>query len=138
MNEEQLDWPTEIRLTEAGRVLKVAFESGASFDLPAEYLRVMSPSAEVQGHSRAERRTIGGKRNILITAVEPVGTYALKLTFDDMHATGIYTWAYLAELGRHQAARWADYLAVLEAHGLSRDRPGEVQAHGHQHHRHDH
>lgn len=121
-------WPTELRVSDKGRVLQVTFEDGRSFALPAEYLRVMSPSAEVQGHSRKERKTLGGKRHVAIVGVEPIGTYAVKLSFDDMHATGIYTWPYLHELGCGQAAKWAAYVSELEAKGLSRDRPGEVKA----------
>ena len=126
MPDAQGAWPTEIKVQEKGRLLKVSFEDGGSFDLPAEYLRVMSPSAEVQGHSRKERKTVGGKRNVAIIGVDPIGTYAVKLSFDDMHATGIYTWTYLHELGCAQAAKWAAYLAELEERGLSRDRAGEA------------
>jgi DUF971 family protein len=118
-------WPSELRLKEQGQILGVRFETGESFDLAAEYLRVMSPSAEVRGHSEAQRKTVGGKQKVRIIEVEPVGTYAVRLTFDDLHSTGIFTWAYLHELGSRQAALWADYLAELEAKGLSRDRAGE-------------
>ncbi len=118
-------WPRELRLSAGGKLLKVAFESGRSFELPAEYLRVMSPSAEVQGHGPQERKTLGGKRNVAITEVEPVGSYAVRLSFDDLHTTGIYTWDYLYELGARQTEKWSQYLAELETKGLSRDRPGE-------------
>jgi DUF971 family protein len=118
-------WPDELRLGDAGRVLKVSFESGRAFELPAEYLRVMSPSAEVQGHVPEERKTLGGKRNVAVTEIVPVGSYAVRLSFDDMHNTGIYTWDYLYELGARRTEKWAQYLAELEAKGLSRDRPGE-------------
>lgn len=104
-------------------MLSVTFDEGTTFALPAEYLRVRSPSAEVQGHSPAERKTIGGKRDVAILEVQPVGNYAVRLVFDDLHATGIYTWSYLAELGRNRDAYWRDYLAELEAKGLSRDPP---------------
>jgi DUF971 family protein len=114
-------WPTELRLSKDRRALRVTFDDGAAFDLPAEYLRVTSPSAEVQGHSPSERKTVPGKRNVEIIAVEPVGNYAVKLRFDDMHDTGIYGWTYLYELGSKQAERWQDYLAELDAKGLSRD-----------------
>jgi DUF971 family protein len=114
-------WPTELRLSKDRRALRVTFQDGAAFDLPAEYLRVTSPSAEVQGHSPSERKTVPGKRNVEIIAVEPVGNYAVKLRFDDMHDTGIYGWTYLYELGSKQAERWQDYLAELDAKGLSRD-----------------
>lgn len=121
-------WPTEIRVHEKGRRLAVSFEDGARFDLSAEYLRVMSPSAEVQGHNRRERKIVGGKRDVAILAVDPIGTYAVKLTFDDLHSTGIYTWAYLHELGCAEPAKWQAYLSALEAKGLSRDRGGEARA----------
>jgi DUF971 family protein len=117
-------WPTEIRLKDQGRTLAVAFDQGRSFDLSAEYLRVMSPSAEVQGHSAAERKTVGGKRNVAIMQVEPVGNYAVRLVFDDMHSTGIYSWRYLHELGTEYETKWAEYLSGLQAKSLSRDRPG--------------
>lgn len=116
-----LPWPTELRLARDRRSLHVAFDDGAAFDLPAEYLRVTSPSAEVQGHSPSERKTVPGKRNVEIIGVEPVGNYAVKLVFDDMHSTGIYGWGYLHDLGRNQAERWQNYLAELDAKGLSRD-----------------
>ena len=116
-------WPTEIRLSKDKRTLTVAFDDGSAFDLAAEYLRVTSPSAEVQGHSPAERKTVPGKRNVEIIGVEPVGNYAVKLVFDDMHSTGIYGWDYLHELGEKRERRWADYLAELDAKGLSRDPP---------------
>ncbi len=118
-------WPKELRLSDAGRVLKVTFENGQAFDLSAEYLRVMSPSAEVKGHTVAERKTVGGKRAVTITEIVPVGTYAVRLTFDDRHSTGIYTWDYLYELGAGHAETWSAYLAELKAKALSRDRPGE-------------
>jgi DUF971 family protein len=117
-------WPTEIRLKDKGRTLAVSFDGGDAFDLTAEYLRVMSPSAEVQGHSAAERKTVGGKQNVAIIQVEPVGNYAVRLVFDDMHSTGIYSWRYLHELGTGHATRWAEYLGELEAKGLSRARAG--------------
>ena len=113
------DWPSEIRLRSGGAVLAVAFDT-ASYDLPAEYLRVMSPSAEVQGHSAAERKTIGGKQAVRITQVLPVGSYAVRLVFDDGHDTGIFTWSYLAELGRDYSPRWTAHLAELKAKGLAR------------------
>jgi DUF971 family protein len=116
-------WPTEIRLHKDRRTLSVTFDDGSTYPLPAEYLRVRSPSAEVQGHSPAERKVIGGKRDVAVLEVQPVGNYAVRLVFDDLHATGIYTWAYLAELGRNQDSYWRDYLAELAAKGLSRDPP---------------
>ena len=119
-------WPTEIRLKEKGHTLAISFDTGNAFDLSAEYLRVMSPSAEVQGHSAAERKTVGGKQNVTNMQVEPVGNYAVRLVFDDMHSTGIYSWRYLHELGREYETRWAEYLAALEAKGLKRDRAGSA------------
>jgi DUF971 family protein len=117
-------WPTELRLARDRRSLSIAFDDGSAFALPAEYLRVTSPSAEVQGHSPSERKTVPGKRNVEIIAVEPVGNYAVRLRFDDMHDTGIYGWDYLHALGAGQTERWQDYLAELDARGLSRDPPG--------------
>ena len=114
-------WPTEIRLSADRRVLNVAFEDGARFALPAEYLRVSSPSAEVQGHSPLERKVIGGKRSVAILAVEPIGNYAVKLGFDDMHDTGIYGWGYLHTLGREYETRWTTYLGALAERRLDRD-----------------
>jgi len=119
-------WPSELRLRENGRILRVSFESGETYDLSAEYLRVMSPSAEVQGHRREDRLTIGGKRHCRVTAIEPVGTYAVRLIFDDSHSTGIFTWGYLHELGSRHAEIWALYEAELKAKGLSRDRAGQA------------
>ena len=113
-------WPTELRLKDQGRTLAVTFDDGARFDLTAEYLRVMSPSAEVQGHSAAERKTIGGKRNVIVSSVVPVGHYAVRLVFSDGHETGIFSWPYLRELGRDHAVRWAGYEAELVKKGLSR------------------
>jgi DUF971 family protein len=118
-------WPSEIRLMEEGRKLKVSFENGASYDLSAEHLRVRSPSAEVQGHSPEERKTVGGKRNVAIIGVEPVGHYAVRLDFDDLHNTGIYTWGYLHGLGADGVADFAAYEQELAEKGLDRDRPGE-------------
>jgi DUF971 family protein len=126
MDSSQTIWPTEIKVTQSGACLNLTFESGESFALSAEYLRVMSPSAEVQGHSRKERKTLGGKSRVLIIGVEPVGTYAVRLSFDDLHSTGLYTWTYLHGLGVSEAANWAGYLADLETAGLARDRPGEA------------
>lgn len=112
--------PTEIRLKRAERVLEISFEDGAVFALPAEYLRIESPSAEVQGHGPGERQLVAGKRQVGITAIEPTGHYAVRLTFDDGHNTGIFSWEYLHRLGREHERRWAAYLAALEAAGESR------------------
>jgi DUF971 family protein len=119
-------WPTELRLHKDRKTLTVAFEDGAHFDLPAEYLRVKSPSAEVQGHSHDERKTVGGKQNVAILEVEPVGNYAVRLTFDDMHSTGIYSWDYLHELGDRQSEYWRGYLDDLAKKGLTRLLPGQA------------
>jgi len=116
-------WPTELRLRKDRKTLTVVFDDGARFDLPAEYLRVRSPSAEVQGHSPAERKTVAGKKNVAILEVNPVGNYAVRLVFDDLHSTGIYSWDYLFELGQNQAAYWQDYVDELAAKGLNRS-PG--------------
>ncbi|MBV9556446.1 MAG: DUF971 domain-containing protein [Pseudolabrys sp.] len=115
-------WPTELRLHKDRKILTVAFEGGERFDLTAEYLRVKSPSAEVQGHSPAERQTVPGKINVEITNVDPIGNYAVRLIFDDMHSTGIYSWVYLHELGVKHAEYWQVYLDELAAKKLSRDR----------------
>jgi DUF971 family protein len=119
-----LAWPVEIRLPKDRRSLRVAFDDGRTFDLSAELLRVTSPSAEVQGHSEAERKTVGGKRNVTILSVDPVGNYAVRIGFDDMHSTGIYSWAFLRDLGLNAGRRFQDYLDDLQAKGLDRDRPG--------------
>jgi DUF971 family protein len=113
--------PTEIRYERATRVLTVTFDDGARFALPAEYLRVESPSAEVQGHGPSQKQTVPGRRHVGITAIEPVGQYAVRLVFDDLHDTGIFSWEYLHEIGREQDARWNAYLKALQARGLSRD-----------------
>ena len=117
-------WPVEIRLRKDRRTLQVSFDDGAAFDLPAELLRVTSPSAEVQGHSEAQRKTVGGKRNVAILSVDAVGNYAVRLGFDDMHTTGIYSWAFLYDLGVNAERRFQDYLDDLQAKGLDRDKPG--------------
>ena len=114
---------TELRLDRASRVLHVAFGDGSGFALPAEYLRVESPSAEVQGHGPDQRTIVPGRRHVGIRAIEPVGNYAVRLVFDDLHDSGIYSWDYLHELGREQDARWDRYLNELAARGLSRDPP---------------
>jgi len=114
-------WPTEIRLAKDRRSLALTFDDGASFALAAEYLRVASPSAEVQGHTPEQRKTVPGKRDVEILRVEPIGHYAVRLVFDDMHDTGIYGWDLLHELGRDHDRRWQDYLAELDAKGLTRE-----------------
>jgi len=106
-------WPTELRLHKDRKTLTVTFDGGERFDLPAEYLRVKSPSAEVQGHSAEERKTVSGKRDVAIIEVLPVGNYAVRLVFDDLHSTGIFDWG----------AYWQDYVDELAAKNLSRDPP---------------
>ena len=120
----RLAWPVEIRLPKDRRTLRVAFDDGRTFELSAELLRVTSPSAEVQGHSEAERKTVGGKRNVAILSVDPVGNYAVRLGFDDMHSTGIYSWTFLRDLGENAERRLQEYFDDLQAKGLDRDRPG--------------
>jgi DUF971 family protein len=102
--------PTEIRLRRVSRLLEVTFSDGARYELPFEYLRVHSPSAEVKGHGPGQEVLVQGKGQVLIVAVEQVGQYAVKLVFDDGHDTGLYTWKYLAELGREHEEKWAHYL----------------------------
>jgi len=116
-------WPTELRLAKDRRTLRIAFDDGERYELSAEYLRVKSPSAEVQGHAPEERKTIAGKRDVMILEVLPVGNYAVRLVFDDMHSTGIYGWDYLRDLGQNHASYWQDYLDELAAKNLSRDPP---------------
>jgi DUF971 family protein len=113
-------WPTEIRLAKDRRTLTVGFDTGESHALAAEYLRVFSPSAEVQGHSPDERQTVPGKADVEILSVQPVGNYAVRLHFDDMHNTGIFTWSYLLKLGREHQRLWTGYLAELKEKNLSR------------------
>ena len=112
--------PTEIRLHQKSRILEITFDDGRQFKLPYEYLRVFSPSAEVRGHGPGQEVLQTGKREVEIRSVEPVGSYAIQPTFSDGHATGIYSWDYLYELGVEQEARWASYLKQLEASGQSR------------------
>jgi DUF971 family protein len=114
-------WPTEIRLNRARNALSVGFDDGTLYELPAEMLRVLSPSAEVQGHSPEQRRTVPGKKDVVITAVDPVGNYAVRLTFDDGHNTGLFTWVYLRKLGEERERLWTGYLDELKAKGLSRE-----------------
>ena len=119
-----MTWPTEIRRPKDRKSLVVSFDTGEQFQLSAEYIRVKSPSAEVQGHSPSERRTVPGKKYVEILEVQPVGNYAVRLTFDDLHSTGIYSWDYLHELGQGQARYWQEYLDELTAQGLSREPAG--------------
>lgn len=118
-------WPTEIKLASGKRVLAITFDDGVTYELNAELLRVCSPSAEVQGHGASQRKTIGGKRNVSITAVEPVGNYAVRLVFDDGHDTGLFSWVYLREMGQFADQKLRTYLSELKMKGLDRDTPGE-------------
>ena len=103
-------WPTELRLFKEEARLEIEFSDGRTHSLPAEYLRVESPSAEVQGHGPSQKKIIAGRRHVKISAIEPVGNYAIRIIFDDGHDTGLYTWKYLHELGRERAPKWARYL----------------------------
>ncbi|HYH19487.1 MAG TPA: DUF971 domain-containing protein [Azospirillum sp.] len=114
-------WPTEVRLKQEEKRLEIDFDDGKSFSYPAEYLRVLSPSAEVQGHGPGQKITQWGKLHVGIMRLETVGRYALKIVFDDLHDSGIYTWNYLYELGQDQERLWAEYLAEIEAKGFSRE-----------------
>ena len=121
MAASQQPWPTEVRLRKDRRTLAITFDNGESFALDAEYLRVKSPSAEVQGHSPDERKTVAGKKDVAILEVHPVGNYAVRLVFDDLHSTGIFSWDYLRDLGFNHARHWQDYLDDLSGKGLSRE-----------------
>jgi DUF971 family protein len=114
-------WPTEIRLRQAEKILEIDFDNGVTFRLPAELLRVESPSAEVQGHGPNQKQLVAGRAQIGITSLEPVGNYAVRILFDDLHNTGIYSWSYLYELGERQQELWDNYLKALAARGLSRE-----------------
>ncbi len=114
-------WPEEIRYVSEDKTLVIRFDSGEAFSYPAEFLRVESPSAEVQGHGPGQKQTVPGRRHVGIMAIEPVGNYAVRIKFDDLHDTGIYSWQYLHKLGRQQETIWQDYLQNLAERGLSRD-----------------
>ena len=111
--------PTAIKLRTQSRVLDIAFDNGARYELPFEYLRVFSPSAEVRGHGPGQETLQLGKHDVRIKAAQPVGNYALQLVFDDGHNTGLYTWSYLEELGREREQKWAQYLARLQELGIA-------------------
>ncbi|APW45758.1 gamma-butyrobetaine hydroxylase-like domain-containing protein [Rhodoferax antarcticus] len=115
--------PEDITVHSASKVLEVSFSDGASFRIPFELMRVCSPSAEVQGHGPGQETLQTGKREVTLTALEPVGNYAVQPTFSDGHTTGLYTWEYLYFLGSQQDKLWADYLAQLRAVGMDRDAP---------------
>ena len=117
-------WPKEIRLKQAEKILEIAFDDGKTFALPAELLRVESPSAEVMGHGPGQKQIVAGRREVGILALEPVGNYAVRIKFDDLHDTGIYSWQYLRFLGENHEKVWQEYLAALAAQGLSRDPRG--------------
>lgn len=114
---------TDVAYTRATRLLQLTFADGFETQLPAEYLRVESPSAEVQGHGPGQKQVVAGRRHVGITAIEPVGSYALRLVFDDLHDTGLYTWDYLRQLAEEYETRWAGYLQALEERDLTRDPP---------------
>jgi DUF971 family protein len=114
-------WPVELRLKRTEKRLDIEFEDGKRFSLPAEYLRVESPSAEVQGHGPGEKIVVAERAHIGILGLEPVGNYAVRIKFDDLHDSGIYSWEYLYRLGCEYEKRWRDYLAALAAKGLSRE-----------------
>ena len=114
-------WPVELRLKRSEKLLEIAFDDGSRFSLPAEYLRVESPSAEVQGHGAGQKTLVHGRAHVGIMELEPVGNYAVRIKFDDLHDTGIYSWNYLYQLGVEHEKRWREYLGALSAHGLSRE-----------------
>ncbi len=116
-------WPLEIRLKQAEKLLEVDFDDGSRFRYPAELLRVESPSAEVQGHMPSQKQIVAGRRHVGIIGLEPVGNYAVRIKFDDLHDTGIFSWRYLYELGTRQDELWQAYLDALAERGLSRDPP---------------
>lgn len=122
-------WPNELRVSKDRRSLRIAFDNGESYELSAELLRVASPSAEVQGHSPEQRVTVPGKMNVEIVKMEPVGNYAVRIVFDDMHDTGLFSWDYLMDLGRNRDARWQTYLDELRKKGLSREPVSPRRAH---------
>jgi len=113
--------PSDITLHQQSNMLDVTFDDGTRFSMPVEYLRVYSPSAEVRGHGPGQEVLQVGKRNVGVTAIEPIGMYAVKLVFSDGHDTGIYSWEYLHELGRKQESNWKTYLARLQQAGKSRE-----------------
>jgi DUF971 family protein len=113
--------PVEIRHKQAERELEVEFDDGVTVTLPAELLRVESPSAEVQGHGPSQKKLVAGRSQVGMLAIEPVGNYAIRISFDDLHDTGIYTWSYLYDMGANLDAIWKGYIDALEAAGVSRD-----------------
>lgn len=119
MSEEPI-WPSEIRVSPDKRTLKLVFKSDEPVQFSAEFLRVHSPSAEVQGHSKEQKKTVPGKQNVEIMKIEPVGNYAVRVTFDDMHNTGIFSWNYFGVMAKNQDELWQEYLSALESEGMSR------------------
>jgi DUF971 family protein len=120
MSDHETAWPKELRVSPDRKTLTVRFTDGRSYSIEAELLRVRSPSAEVQGHSPAQRVTVGGKVDVTIIKVLAVGNYAVRLSFSDGHDTGIFTWKFLSELGTAKDERWAEYLAELAERNMSR------------------
>ncbi len=119
-NSDPERWPSELRLSEDKSRLSVTFDTGETYRLPAEYLRVESPSAEVQGHAAGQKQIVGGKHAVKIAGLEPVGNYAVRILFDDGHDSGLFSWTYLHELGREQDNKWAEYVKALRARKLER------------------
>jgi len=115
--------PRRLRISKDKDELSITFSDDETFDFTSEFLRVQSPSAEVRGHSEAERKTVGGKRNVRIKSVVPVGNYAVRITFDDNHSSGIFSWDYFRQNGRNMAEVWEKYLGELEKKGMDRDTP---------------
>lgn len=121
-------WPKEIRLKKAEKLLEIDFDDGRRFVYPAEMLRVESPSAEVMGHGPGQKQIVAGRRHVGIIGLEPVGHYAIRIKFDDLHDTGIYSWEYLYHLGENRETVWREYLDALTAKGLSREPPRRSSA----------
>ncbi len=118
---ETKHWPEEIRYVSEHKRLEVGFDNGMRFSYPAELLRVESPSAEVQGHSASEKKIVAGRKHVGIMEIQPVGNYAIRIKFDDLHDTGLFSWEYLYRLGENQDEIWQAYLDGLEVQGLSRE-----------------
>ena len=114
-------WPTEIKVKTAEKILQIEFQDGSCFSLSAELLRVESPSAEVQGHGKSQKQLVAGRRHVGFLGVEPVGHYAIRIRFDDMHNSGIFSWDYLWHLGENQKKIWMTYVDALAEAGLSRE-----------------
>jgi DUF971 family protein len=119
--EEAHPWPVELRVNRREKWLRITFDTGEEFTLPAELLRVESPSAEVQGHGPGQKTILAGRRHVSILELEPVGNYAVRIKFDDLHSTGMYSWRYLYQLGKNKERIWGEYLSALSERGLSRD-----------------